>query len=307
MVPPSGWLLVDKPCGVTSSRAVGAVRRFFKTKRVGYCGTLDPFASGLMLVCVGRATRLLPYTENWSKTYQFTLCWGTQTDTGDPTGEVTEKSDVRPLKADVLAALPGFTGAITQVPPVFSALKVKGRRACDLVRAGHEVVLKERAQVIESLSLLSHGAETSVFKVTCNRGTYVRTLAEDLARALGTVGHLTALRRIGFGPFDVSSACPLDLLSEDGHNDGEGSLSLRDPRSLLDDIPAVAVSVTQALRLVQGAPVPVKTDFAGHVFGACCGQTVALCVVQDGFLMAKVVLNDDVFGITSGDNNANKE
>ncbi|MGE4429578.1 MAG: tRNA pseudouridine(55) synthase TruB [Sphingobium sp.] len=251
-----GWLILDKPYELGSTQAVGAMKRCLreageaKTK-VGHGGTLDPLATGVLPIALGEATKLAGRMLDSDKIYDFTVRFGTQTDTLDVEGEAVATSDHRPSRPDVEAILPRFTGPIEQMPPAYSALKVDGRRAYDLARAGEEVVLKARPVTIHALGLLDHDGDSATFSASVSKGTYIRSLARDMALALGTVGHVTMLRRTKAGPFTLEQAISLDKLNE--------AARARDIRRLvlplatgLDDIPALAVSRDEASMLRQG-------------------------------------------------------
>lgn len=262
---PHGWIILDKPVGLGSTQAVAAVKRnlreagYGKKVKVGHGGTLDPLASGILPIALGEATKLTGRMLDASKTYEFTVRFGEETDTLDLEGAVIATSDVRPTLAQVEAVLPRFTGPIEQVPPAYSALKVDGERAYDLARAGEEVVLKARqvtihlltpdsqgilegpAQPLESLTLVAH----------VSKGTYIRSLARDIAHALGTCGTVTMLRRVKAGPFDLSHAISLDKLNETGKGAPLEQVLL--PLEVgLDDIPAIDLSPEQARAVRQG-------------------------------------------------------
>ncbi|WP_374621530.1 tRNA pseudouridine(55) synthase TruB [Devosia sp.] len=247
----SGWLVLDKPYDMTSTQAVGKVRWLFGAKKAGHAGTLDPLATGLLPIALGEATKTVPVVQDGRKVYRFTIRWGEETTTDDAEGEVCARSDHRPDAAAVAAQLPAFTGEILQTPPAFSAIKVDGERAYDLARAGETVVLAPRPVHIDRLMLLQHGTAESRFEMACEKGTYVRALARDLARALGTRGHVVALHRAGVGPFDDSDAVSLAEL--------EASLE-RDRLLLpiaagLGELPEVRLSPAQATTLRFGNPV----------------------------------------------------
>ena len=188
-----GWVNFDKPLGMTSTQAVGKVRRAYNAQKVGHAGTLDPLATGVLPIALGEATKTIPYTQDALKTYEFTVRWGEQRSTDDAEGEVIATSEIRPTPDAIESALPAFTGEITQTPPRFSAIKIDGQRAYDLARDGQEFEIKSRTVFIESLSLLSHDTDTASFTMTCGKGTYVRSLARDLALELGTVGYICLL------------------------------------------------------------------------------------------------------------------
>ena len=208
----SGWLVLDKPYDMTSTQAVGKVRWLFGARKAGHAGTLDPLATGILPIALGEATKTVSAVQDGTKVYRFTLTWGNATTTDDAEGEVVATSGHRPAAADVLALLPRFTGEIMQRPPAFSAIKVDGERAYDLARAGETFVLEPRPVVIERLELVRHGTDSSEFEMSCEKGTYVRALARDLAEALGTCGHVTRLHRAAVGPFADVDAVSLEAL-----------------------------------------------------------------------------------------------
>ena len=252
-----GWLILDKPLGLGSTQAVAAVKRALRDggypkAKVGHGGTLDPLASGVLPIALGEATKLAGRLLDGDKVYQFTIRFGAETDTLDAEGGVIATSEVRPARAQVEAVLPQFTGPIEQVPPAYSALKVDGARAYDLARAGEDVVLATRQVTVHALSI---AGEATVDEVTLtahvSKGTYIRSLARDIARALGTVGHVTFLRRTRAGPFGLAAAITLDILAEAGK---ARSLEhhLLPLGAGLDDIPALSLTPDQAGALRQG-------------------------------------------------------
>ena len=251
-----GWLILDKPVGLGSTQAVSAVKRALRQggygkAKVGHGGTLDPLASGVLPVALGEATKLAGRLLDSDKTYDFTIRFGEQTDTLDAEGPVIATSPVRPASADVAAVLPRFTGPIAQVPPAYSALKVDGARAYDLARAGEEVVLATRDVTIHALALVRADADSATLAAAVSKGTYIRSLARDIALALGTVGHVTMLRRTKAGPFGLDTAISLDKLAEAAmRRDLEHHLLPL--RAGLDDIPALSLDPDQAGLLRQG-------------------------------------------------------
>lgn len=266
-----GWIILDKPHGLGSTQAVSAVKRALRQSgagkwKVGHGGTLDPLATGVLPVAVGEATKLAGRMLDSDKIYDFTIAFGAQTDTLDLEGKVIASSDARPTLAEVEAVLPSFTGPIEQAPPAYSAILIDGQRAYDLARAGQDVEMKTRQVTIYSLRVSASPREEHQFtrrrgdaeevgSVTLtahvSKGTYIRSLARDIAIALGTVGHVTMLRRIKAGPFTLESAISLDKLDEAARGGGFGGLML--PLTAgLDDIPALAVSPDDALALRQG-------------------------------------------------------
>jgi len=252
----SGWLNVDKPAGPSSSAVVGTLRRAFGAAKAGHGGTLDPLATGVLPIAFGEATKVMGFVVDTAKRYRFTVRWGEARTTDDAAGEVLETAAGRPSEAEIRAALPRFTGAIEQVPPRFSALKVGGRRAYALARAGDPVELAPRRVDIREFVLTGlPDADHATLEVACGKGTYVRSLARDLAHALGTVGHVAALRRLAVGPFRAEAAIPLDLLVDLGHSPAafERLLPILTP---LADIPAVAVTGAEAELIRNGQAVP---------------------------------------------------
>ena len=251
-----GWIVLDKSVGLGSTTAVSAVKRILreadepKTK-VGHGGTLDPLASGVLPIALGEATKLAGRMLDASKAYDFTIAFGAETDTLDGEGTVTATSDVRPGFEQIDALLPSFTGEIQQVPPAFSALKVDGKAAYKRARAGEPVVLQPRAVTIHELLVREMAADRLTLSATVSKGTYIRSLARDIARALGTVGHVTDLRRMRAGPFVIESAISLDFLEEaaKARRLTETVLPLT---AALDDIPALPVTPDQARLLRHG-------------------------------------------------------
>lgn len=258
----SGWIILDKPLGLGSTQAVGAVKRALREAgeprtKVGHGGTLDPLATGVLPIALGEATKLAGRMLDAAKTYDFTIAFGEQTDTLDLEGAVVATSEHRPTLGEIETILPRFTGAIEQVPPAYSALKIDGQRAYDLARAGQKVELKTRHVVIFKL-LLRHPCDPRdgrlneiSLSATVSKGTYIRSLARDIALALGTVGHVTALRRTRAGPFSLAQAISLDFLGECAKSQNLDGAVL--PLGIgLDDIPAFPVSPEEARMLRQG-------------------------------------------------------
>ncbi len=246
-----GWINLDKPLGMTSTQAVGKVRRLFNAQKVGHAGTLDPLASGILPIALGEATKTIPYIQDSLKTYEFTVQWGAQTSTDDSEGEIVAKSDIRPDTDAILSSLPSFTGEITQIPPKFSAIKIDGARAYDLARDGEEFEIKPRQVYVQSLDLLSQTPDTAQFIMTCGKGTYVRALARDLALKLGTYGHVAALRRTRVGGFDLGDAISLDNLEKLSNSAGLEQ-ALLPLESALDDILAFPIQQKEADLLRNG-------------------------------------------------------
>jgi len=247
-----GWVVLDKPIGPSSTQALGKVRWLFQAAKGGHGGTLDPLASGVLPIALGEATKLIPFAMDGTKQYEFAVCWGSATATDDLEGSVVATSPIRPAESAIRAALPRFEGEIEQLPPAFSAIKIDGKRAYELARAGEEVVLQPRKVLIHNLEYLeSPDADTARFRVTCGKGTYVRSLARDLAVALGTVGHVTELRRTRVGKFTLESAISLESLEGFGHSPARFG-ALAPVETALDDIPVLAVTEEEASALKQG-------------------------------------------------------
>ena len=285
MIGLNGWLVVDKPVGPTSAQVVGklkwALRQGGHGKvKIGHGGTLDPLASGVLPIALGEATKLSGYLLNGRKAYRFTVQFGSATSTDDAEGEVVATSDVRPTQAQLLAALPAFTGPIRQRPPAYSALKVDGQRAYALARAGETVELAERDLVIHSLALVEMTQSSATLDVHCSKGTYVRSLARDLALALGTVGHVTLLRRTGAGPFTLDQALSLDKWVELVHGPAPEQ-ALLPLTAGLDDIPALAVDPREAAALQQGKRLPGPRVKPGPYIATLGSVPVALVEVSD--------------------------
>ena len=285
-----GWVVLDKPLGMGSTQAVGRVRWLFSAAKAGHGGTLDPLATGVLPIALGEATKTVPFVMDGRKEYRFTLRFGEARSTEDGEGEIVAESDARPSDAAIGSALAGFTGEIEQVPPAFSALKIAGRRAYDLARAGEAVDLKPRKVMIESLALLARpDADHADFVVSCGKGTYIRSLGRDLARALGTVGHLSALRRTAVGPFREEAAISLPKLEALGHIPPLLG-ALVPVATALDDIPALALTGTQADRLRHGQPVLLTRDAppSGALVRVETGSKLVALARSDGVALQPV-------------------
>jgi tRNA pseudouridine55 synthase len=295
-----GWVVLDKPVGMTSTHAVAVVKRLFSAKRAGHAGTLDPLASGCLPIALGEATKTVPFIVDGRKQYRFTICWGEERDTDDAEGRVVETSAARPQPDAVAALCPQFTGAIEQVPPRYSAIKIEGERAYDLARDGQDVVLQSRMIDVGALALVeSPDPDHSVLETECGKGTYVRALARDMGRVLGCFGHVSALRRTSVGPFGEVAMIPLEQLAAlcDRAAAGEGNLAdaLLPVETALDDIPALAISRADAARLQRGQTVLLRGRDApllrGTVYVTASGDLVALADVDRGEIVPKRVFN----------------
>ena len=277
----NGWLVLDKPYGITSNEALGKIKRIFSPQKVGHAGTLDPRASGLLPVAFGEATKTVPFVMDGRKVYRFEVTWGTETSTDDTEGEVVATSDIRPQLDEIRAVLGEFVGTIMQVPPKFSAIKVGGERAYNLARDGEEVELEARPIDVHRLDLVDcPDQDRAVFEAECGKGTYVRALARDLGQRLGTCGHVTELRRLLVGPFGEADLVELDEIIEMAEEFEEEVdidalvdefvLPVRDAMDALVEVP---VSLDDAARIRKGmaiilrgrdAPLNTEVAFASH-------------------------------------------
>jgi tRNA pseudouridine55 synthase len=255
--PVHGWVVLDKPYEVGSTKMVGKVRWLFGAQKAGHAGTLDPLATGILPIALGEATKTVPFMMDAAKSYEFTITWGRNTSTQDVEGEVIATSDVRPNKAEIEAALPVFRGEIEQVPPKFSAIKVDGKRAYDLARAGEAVELKSRCVRIDRFDLTAATQDTASFAVDCGKGTYIRSLARDLAAELGACGHVTKLRRTRVGAFDLAQSFTLDALTEVCER-GAVNEALRPVKTALDDIPVLAITDQDVANLQHGRAIDLS-------------------------------------------------
>jgi tRNA pseudouridine55 synthase len=298
-LPIHGWVVLDKPQGITSTQAVTRVRHLYGAAKAGHAGTLDPLATGVLPIALGEATKTMPFAVEGSKNYRFTVRFGIGTDTDDAEGTVVARSELRPTPAMIEAVLPRFTGAIRQVPPRFSALKLAGARAYDLARDAQEFDLAPRQALVVSLTLVAMpDADRCIIEAECGKGTYVRALARDLGLALGTLAHVEALRRTRVGAFAEASAISLAKLELLGHSAaGRDALSgvLRPVETALDDIPALAISGQDAARLKRGQPVLMRGRDApileGPVYATSRGTLVAVGEVSQGELRPTRVFN----------------
>jgi tRNA pseudouridine55 synthase len=309
-----GWVILDKPIGMTSTHAVAVLKRLFQAKRAGHAGTLDPLASGGLPIALGEATKTVPFVMDGRKRYRFTVAWGEERDTDDTEGRVIQTSELRPSADAVRALLPQFTGLIEQIPPQYSAIKVQGERAYDLARDGETVELKPRPIEIHELTLVEHGDNgQSVFEAECGKGTYVRALARDIGRILGCFGHICALRRTLVGPFRETDMIPLEELEAlcNRAASGEGSLAdaLLPVETALDDIPALAVTRADAARLHRGQAVLLRgrdaPNSSGTVYVTVAGRLLALAEIGNGELIPKRVFN--LTGLTASPGRSNEK
>jgi tRNA pseudouridine55 synthase len=290
-----GWLILDKPQGITSTQAVNKVKRALDAQKAGHGGTLDPLATGILPIALGAATKTVPYVMDGTKRYHFTIRFGEARDTDDAEGAVVGTSDVRPTDAQISAALPAFRGAIMQIPPAFSAIKVEGERAYDLARAGAPPELPPRPAQVDRFALIGRpDADTAEFEVESGKGVYMRALARDLALACGTLGHITVLRRLRVGPFTEDMAISMDTILDPAHTPPALAELVRPLSTALDDIPALAVTAAEAHALSQGQAISL-VDLMGRIPEAASpdeglvrvlavGRVLALARLSEGWL-----------------------
>ncbi|MBT3305048.1 MAG: tRNA pseudouridine(55) synthase TruB [Alphaproteobacteria bacterium] len=304
-VPIHGWLIIDKPAGISSNNVVGRVRHATNAAKVGHAGTLDPLATGILPLALGEATKTVSYAMDGSKGYRFSIRWGEARTTDDAEGTVTDTSDVRPTEDDIHAVLPRFIGDIEQTPPAFSAIKIDGKRAYELARADKNPEMKPRTIHIEDIKLLGMPDDDHAeFEVTSGKGAYMRALARDIALQLGTVGHILALRRVSVGPFSEKDAIELDKLLDKLESLGHSaplSEHLLPVETVLDDIPALALTEPEARKLSRGQAVPVlpvasrsplENINQGDVVCAMAGgKLVALAKIKGGEIRPFRVMN----------------
>lgn len=289
----SGWVVLDKPYDMTSTQAVGKVRWLFGAAKAGHAGTLDPLATGILPIALGEATKAVPQVQDGTKVYRFAIQWGSATTTDDAEGSVVATSENRPDEAALLAVLPRFTGTILQRPPIYSALKVDGERAYDLARAGEAVELAPREIDIDHIALLSHDTEKSVLEVTCGKGTYVRSLARDIAEALDTRGHVCMLHRAAVGPFNDNSVLTFEQLEA---VEGDARDALLQPVSAgLAGLPEIRLDAAQATAVRHGNPVLLTGAGAPATLDECWvsfkGDVLATGWVEFGQFKCRRVFN----------------
>lgn len=292
-----GWLVLDKPAGMTSMQAVSAVRRLFDARKAGHAGTLDPLATGVLPIAFGEATKTVSYAVDGRKHYRFTVRWGAETDTDDSDGRPVASSETRPDPDAIAAVLPQYTGDILQTPPAYSAIKIDGERAYALARAGETVELEARPISIDALRLAScPDPDTAILEAECGKGTYVRALARDIGRALGCLGHVTELRRTSVGTFHEGEAVTLAQLRQ-AAEEGEDALApyLLPVEAALDDLIALNVGQPDAARLLSGQPVLVRGRDApihtGSAYALCKGNLIAVGQIERGELRPVRVFN----------------
>ncbi|MBC6442271.1 MAG: tRNA pseudouridine(55) synthase TruB [Rhodobacteraceae bacterium] len=286
--PVNGWVIMDKPVGLTSAAVVNKVRRAFQAQKAGHAGTLDPAATGVLAVALGEATKTIQFVTAALKCYDFTIRFGQATGTDDAEGTVTDTSDVRPSDAEIIAALSTFTGDIMQIPPAFSAVKIDGQRAYRLARDGTAPKCAARPLYVDGLTLLSRpNADHARLELVCGKGGYVRAIARDLGRALGTCAHVLRLRRTWSGPFTAAAAVTCDRIEALAHTP-ELDTFLHPLEAGLTSLPRVIVSEVAAGRIRNGNPAEVvisNADFGETVLALCKGRPLAIGTCRAGRLV----------------------
>ena len=299
--PIHGWIAVDKPTGISAATVVARVKRALDAAKAGHGGTLDPLATGILPIALGEATKTVNFVMDGRKTYSFEVTWGAATATDDSEGEVVATSPNRPTEADIRTALPRFIGRITQVPPVYSAIKVDGERAYARARRQETVEIPPREVDVHEFRLVGMtDPDHADFEVDCGKGTYIRALVRDLAQAIGTVGHISRLRRTRCGVFSEKAAISLANLEALGHNAAQ-SAHLLPVATVLDDIPALALTVEEARRVSLGQaialwPVARRSPLTGlspgmAVQAKCGDKLIAVAEVGDGMVRPVRVMN----------------
>jgi tRNA pseudouridine55 synthase len=283
----SGWLVIDKPQGVTSSAVVNKAKWAFDANKAGHAGTLDPDATGVLAIAFGEATKTVPYITDALKAYEFTVRLGQATNTDDAEGEVTAQTDLRPTDAEIQSALGPFIGDIRQVPPQFSAVKVDGQRAYKLARDGEDLELAARDLWVESLDFVARpDADHVTLKLVCGKGGYVRAIARDLGAALGCFGHVRNLRRAWSGPFDAKDGISFELLDKLAKT-GELDQYLQPLETGLADLPELRCSIEAAAKMRNGNPGMVLTsnvDYGDEAWASHDGHAVAIGTYRSGEL-----------------------
>lgn len=290
----SGWLVVDKPAGLTSTAVVGKVRWALDAKKAGHAGTLDPEATGVLAIALGEATKTVPYVTDALKAYVFTVNLGAATNTDDAEGEVIARSEARPTDDEIKAALSGFIGDIMQVPPQFSAVKVDGERAYKRARDGEEMDLAVRPLWVESLILLDRpDPDTAVLEMVCGKGGYVRSIARDLGEVLGCLGHVQKLRRVWSGPFEAERGLTLEQIEAMARTPDLDAHLL--PLELgLDDLPELRATPEGAVRLGNGNPGMVfagDAEYGDEAWASLNGKPLAVGIYKSGELHPSRVFN----------------
>ena len=294
--PYNGWINLDKPLDMTSTQAVGKIKKILGMKKVGHAGTLDPLATGILPIAVGEATKTVQYLQNRDKGYDFTITWGEARDTDDMEGNIIATSDARPSKEEITNTLPAFVGNIEQIPPKYSAIKIQGERAYDLAREGVDFKIEPRQVTVYSLQLTHYDINSASFSMICGKGTYVRAIARDLAEKLGTYGYITALRRTFVGSFGQDDAISFDKLAEIVDK-GAAQEALLGLDKALDDIPALPLTNMEASRLRNGQKIifSAKPDMerlnSSGVNPLTAKEEIVLAVNDNGMPLGLIKMN----------------
>ncbi|NBX03374.1 MAG: tRNA pseudouridine(55) synthase TruB [Alphaproteobacteria bacterium] len=294
--PINGWIILDKPSGITSAHAVAKVKRLLHPEKIGHAGTLDPLASGILPLALGEATKTVPYMMDAEKIYDFTVTWGQSRDTDDSQGAVINTSEKLPEIGEISAILDGFRGKIQQIPPQYSAIKVDGQRSYDVARSGGVADIKSREVTVYSLEILTHETEKTTFRCRCSKGTYIRSLARDMGELIGCFGYISMLYRSHVGNFTPKSAISLELLEEMVHKSAPSFESLeciRPVESALDDILARDINSDQAMLLKRGhsLPLPLTEEKTGICYARFDGKLIAMCELSPGLMKPVRVFN----------------
>lgn len=288
----NGWLLVNKPAGITSAGIVNKIKKILSPKKIGHAGTLDPFASGVLPLALGEATKTVRFCVDQKKEYIFTIKWGESTNTLDTEGEVTATSDYIPPEAAVKKIVSNFIGSIKQTPPQYSAIKINGKRAYTLARKGEMVDIPERKITIYSLDIIKTEQGITHFKAECSKGTYIRKLGYDIAKKLGTEGHVSNLIRTRVGKFSLKDAILLDKVKEIGYK--ALTFKILPVDYILDDIPVYNLTDQQANAIKNG--LKVEANMANTFSQTCClynnNTLIALAEHENGFLKPKRIIHN---------------
>ena len=287
----NGWVVLDKPVGMTSTQAVSRLKYLFNAKKAGHAGTLDPLASGILPVAFGEATKTVPFVQEGEKAYRFRVRWGVRTDSDDAEGQIIATSALRPRRQDIESLLPSFVGTVMQKPPAFSAIKVAGERAYDRARDGEVFDLAARPVTIHALALIDTTPDEAIFEAQCGKGTYVRALARDLGEMLGCFGHVNELRRTRVGSFEESDASPMP---SDEANAAERLPRLLGVEAGLSEVPGIAIGRNEAARLRRGQALILRgrdAPLEGMAYASCDGVVVAFGPIEGGALQPYRVFN----------------
>lgn len=287
----NGWIVLDKPVGMTSTQAVSRLKYLLNAKKAGHAGTLDPLASGILPVAFGEATKTVPFVQDGEKAYRFRVRWGMRTDSDDAEGQTTATSALRPTRHDIEFLLPSFIGTVMQKPPAFSAIKVAGERAYDRARDGEVFELAARPVTIHALVLIETTPDEALFEAQCGKGTYVRAIARDLGDMLGCFGHVSELRRTRVGPFMERDASSMPTAEADM---AERSLRLLGVEAGLSEVPGIAIGRNEAARLRRGQALILRgrdAPLEGMAYASCDGVVVAFGPIEGGALQPYRVFN----------------